>query len=61
MNLPAKITGGRPMRKIGFAFTDTVTGKPIFYFKDLLGRAWLAEHRWASFRVKADHPVGCSC
>lgn len=44
-------SGGRPMRRIGFAFTDIVSGKPVHYFEDFHGTIWLAEHRWSGFRV----------
>lgn len=46
-----RILGGRPMRRVEYAFTDRVTGKPVFRWKDSLGRYWLAEHAWALFRV----------
>ena len=46
-----KLTGGRPMRAQGLAFVDRVSGKSVYRFVDGLGREWLAEHRWAPFRV----------
>ena len=49
------ITGGRPMICDGRAFTDIVSGKPVYYFIDLFGRRWLAEHKWAFFRVESEH------
>lgn len=39
------------MKKLGFAFTDIVTGRAVYYYLDRLGREWLAEHGWAWFRV----------
>lgn len=50
-----KLLGGRPMRRTSFAFTDVVSGKPVYYFIDRLGRRWLAEHRWARFRISAQN------
>lgn len=47
-----RLTGGRPMKKTGYAFTDKVTGKSVFYWKDDIGLNWLAEHAWSSFRVE---------
>ena len=47
-----KLTGGRPMRRTGHAFRDTVSGRDVHYFVDWFGRHWMAEHRWASFRVE---------
>jgi hypothetical protein len=46
------LTGGRPMVKIGYAFTDVVSGKPVFYYKDYLNRYWIAENSWGFFRVR---------
>ena len=39
----------------GRAFTDIVSGKSVYYFIDLFGRRWLAEHKWAFFRVESEH------
>lgn len=47
-----KLTGGRPMRAQELAFVDHVSRKPVYRFVDGLGRKWLAEHRWALFRVE---------
>ncbi len=45
------LTGGRPMKRICFMFTDVVSGKPVYRFEDAYGRPWMANHRWALFRV----------
>lgn len=45
------LTGGRPMRRLAYAFTDKVTGRPVYYFMDGYDRLWMAEHRWSLFRV----------
>jgi hypothetical protein len=49
--LLALITGGRPMSLIGEAFRDVVSGRMVYYYRDLFGRGWMAENRWAKFRV----------
>ena len=49
----AMLTGGRPMQRQDYRFTDVVSGKPVFHFRDFFGRLWLAEHPWALFRVEA--------
>ncbi|MGN8022088.1 hypothetical protein ACTJJ7_15400 [Phyllobacterium sp. 22229] len=46
-----KLTGGRPMQNIGCAFTDVVSGKPVYYWVDTLGRSWMANGAWSLFRV----------
>lgn len=57
----AQITGGRPMRYDGFAFTDIVSGRSVYRWIDRLGRCWLAEGAWSSFRVSANaQPVNNS-
>lgn len=40
--------------KTGYAFTDTIAGKPIHYYKDCFGDVWLKESRWGLFKVKAN-------
>lgn len=47
------LTGGRPMTPEGFAFVDRVTGKPVWYWSDKFGRFWMAQSKWALFRVRA--------
>jgi hypothetical protein len=49
------LTGGRPMARRGVAFFDVISGKPVFYYRDLFGRRWLSDGGpWASFRVSID-------
>ena len=45
------LTGGRPMRRTGCAFVDRVTGRWVEYYRDRFGREWMAQSRWALFRV----------
>jgi hypothetical protein len=49
------LLGGRPMRREAFAFRDQCSGASVSYYRDSLGRLWLAENRWALFRVPAAH------
>lgn len=53
MRLLYWLTGGRPMRNDGFAFTDKVTGRMIYHWTDKSGRKWIAENRWSLFRVES--------
>lgn len=46
---------GRQMDREGLAFRDVVSGRPVYYFVDAFGRRWMAEHRWARFRVRATY------
>lgn len=50
-NLFWKLTGGRPMKLIGFAFTDRVDGRAVNYYIDKFDRLWLANGPWSRFRV----------
>lgn len=52
-----KITGGRPMKYIGFAFTDIVDGSKVSYYRDYFGTIWMASSKWSLFRVKANGDV----
>jgi len=53
-----RITGGRPMTNVGYAFSDAVSGQPVYHFIDKLGRHWLAHGQWSSFfRVPTTHPT----
>lgn len=48
-----KITGGRPMQLVEPAFTDTVSGEQVGYYRDRFGRFWLSTSSWAGFRIPA--------
>lgn len=50
-SLLLKLTGGRPMTNRGYAFTDIVSGRPVYYWRDQFGRAWMANGAWSLFRV----------
>ena len=49
-----RITGGRPMTMDGYAFTDCVSDKAVFYYKDYFGNKWMANDSWGFFRVAAN-------
>lgn len=46
------LTGGRPMVYKGHAFMDNVALRPVGYYRDRLGRDWLAFSKWSLFRVE---------
>jgi hypothetical protein len=47
-----KLTGGRPMVWIESLFVDYISGRTVSLYADRLGRRWMAEGRWALFRVE---------
>lgn len=49
--LLSRVLDGRPMTRVGFAFTDTVVNEPVYYYRDTFGRLWMAQGAWARFRV----------
>jgi hypothetical protein len=49
------LTGGRPMKKICYCFTDAVSGRCVFLWEDAGGFRWMAEGAWSRFRVPARH------
>lgn len=49
-----KLTGGRPMTRQYCAFIDKVSGREVHYYRDRLGRLWLAEGAWSLFRVRSE-------
>lgn len=38
---------------VGYAFTDVVSRKPIYKYRDPDGVYWLKESRWAFFKVRS--------
>ena len=48
----ARLTGGRPMIRNEYAFTDTVSGEGVWRWTDRLGRRWLATGAWSLFRLE---------
>jgi hypothetical protein len=46
-----RLTGGRPMRRLGYGFIDRVSGETVSYYIDAFGRCWMATSRWGWFRV----------
>lgn len=51
-----RLTHGRPMICFCWAFTDTVSHKPVYLWADRFGRYWLAEKAWSLFRVRSEQP-----
>lgn len=47
------LTDGRPMRLLGYAFRDEVSGHPIFYYSDHKNRVWMAETPWSHARARS--------
>ena len=39
------------MKYVGHAFYDHIGGEQVNYYRDSLGRNWMATNRWALFRV----------
>lgn len=50
----AKITGGRPMRKIKPLFVDRFTGMTVNLYVDYFGREWMALSSISLFRVSRE-------
>lgn len=48
------MTGGRPMKRGSYRFTDHITGRCVYYFTDAYGRKWMATSPWDTFRVEVD-------
>ena len=44
------MTGGRPMVRGEYRFSD-LWSNPVYYYQDKFGRKWLATSAWAWFRV----------
>lgn len=40
--------------RTGYAFTDTVDGRGVHYYKDCFGDVYLKNSRWGLFKVKAN-------
>ena len=41
------------MKKVEYAFTDIVSGKAVYYYKDCFGDLWLADAGIFGFRIKS--------
>jgi len=46
-----KLTDGRPMKKVGDGFWDSIGGQQVDYYQCKLGKQWMATSPWAWFRV----------
>lgn len=52
MSLLNRLTRGRPMERVRYAFPDNLTGRPVYYYRDGFGRLFMATSRWGLFRVR---------
>lgn len=43
----------KPMTFEGYAFTDGISGKRIYYYRDAFGKRWMKEGRFGLFKVAA--------
>ena len=43
------------LERIGYAFTDTVDGRGVYYYRDRDGVVWLKNSKWSLFRVCSSH------
>ena len=51
------ILGGRPMKFLIRGFTDDISGEPVDFYLDTLGRVWMANNEWGTFRVATDYSI----
>lgn len=51
------LTGGRPMIKLGYAFTDFLSGEKYYDFIDQKGRLWVANGKWSLTRMKDSEEI----
>ena len=45
----------KSLERIGYAFTDVVDGKRVYYYKDREGVVWLKNSKWALFSVRSSN------
>lgn len=38
------------LKRIGYAFTDTVDGQGVYYYRDCYEDIWMKNSRWGLFR-----------
>ena len=48
------------LERIGYAFTDTVDGRPVYYYRDKDGVVWMKNSKWGLFRCRSSHGGRCS-
>lgn len=54
MNLIKWYKDTKSLKRIGYAFTDIVEGKPVYYYMDRHGEIWMKSSKWALFKVKSN-------
>lgn len=40
------------MTRLEHLFTDALSGRDVYCFRDAFGRRWMAERRWSLFRAR---------
>ena len=45
----------RTLERIGYAFTDIVEGKPVYYYRDKHDIVWMKHSKWGLFRCRSSH------
>ena len=43
------------LERIGYAFTDIVEGKGVYYYRDCYGRVYMKNSKWALFSVAVEN------
>lgn len=45
----------KSLEMIGYAFTDVVEGKPVYYYRDSDGEIWMKNSKWSLFSVRSSN------
>lgn len=45
----------KSLERIGYAFTDYIAGKPVYYYRDRDGVIWMKHSKWGLFSVRSSH------
>lgn len=43
-----------PPTREGFAFTDSVSGESVWYYRDAFGKRWMKNSKFGIFKVEAN-------
>ena len=46
-----KIKSYLSLKRTAYAFTDSVSGKAVYYYEDCYGDIWMKDSRWGFFAV----------
>ena len=47
-----KIKSYLTLKRIGYAFSDSVSGKAVYYYEDCYGDVYMKDNRWSTFAVR---------